>query len=187
MSETHDYGEFKDAPGDNLMGAITQTAIAMKRQEAEVARLEEELKAAQVRLRHLAEHELPGLMDTANMRDFTLADGTKIEVREQLRGSIPKPREEEAFAWLEEHNSGNLIKREFVIDFDRDEEKWAEKFKRDLEQRKKKVRAVIKRRVHPQTLVAYLRERLESGVEVPLDVFGVFRQRVAKVKLERKP
>lgn len=181
----HDYGEFRDGPGDNLLGSIRAVARRLKTEEAEVARLEDELQKAKETLRHTAEHELPGLMETAGMTKFALEEGTEIVVNEVLRGSIPKSRAEEAFTWLEEHNSGALIKREVVIEFDRDEEAWAKKFLADLAKRKKPVRSQVKKAVHPQTLLAYLREQLGEGVSIPLELFGVFRQRIAKVELKK--
>lgn len=180
----HDYGEFRDGPGDNLLGSIRAVARRLKSEEAEVARLEEALQKAKERMRHTAEHELPGLMETAGMAKFALEEGTEIVVHEVLRGSIPKSRADEAHAWLEEHNSGGLIKREVVIEFDRGEEGWAKKFLADLAKRKKPVRSQVKKNVHPQTLLAYLREKLGNGEPVPLDLFGVFRQRVAKVEMK---
>jgi hypothetical protein len=36
--------------------------------------------------------------------------------------------------------------------------------------------------VHWQTLVAWVREQLGEGVDLPRDTFGIFRQRVAKIK-----
>jgi hypothetical protein len=39
--------------------------------------------------------------------------------------------------------------------------------------------------VHWQTLDAFVRQQLENGDELPLELFGVFRQRFAKVKSAR--
>ena len=76
-----------------------------------------------------------------------------------------------------------LIKRLFSIEFGREEEKWADKFERDCKQRKKQLHLKRKKFVHPQTLQAFIRGQLEEGVAVPLDIFGVFRQRFVKVAL----
>ena len=37
--------------------------------------------------------------------------------------------------------------------------------------------------VHPQTLGAWVREMLEEGEDIPIDILGVFRQRTAKVQV----
>ena len=36
--------------------------------------------------------------------------------------------------------------------------------------------------VHHATLNAWVKEKLGEGIELPRDTFGIFRQRVAKVK-----
>ena len=37
--------------------------------------------------------------------------------------------------------------------------------------------------VHPSTLAAFVREKLREGEELPLDLFGVHRQRIAKIEV----
>lgn len=181
QTDTFDYSEFKDGPGDNLLARLSGLALDQKRAEAEVARLEEELKTAQARLRDIAEHQLPALMDEAEMSEFTTKDGIKISVKEVIRGSIPASNASKAFAWLEEHGHDNLIKREFKIEFGKDEEAWAKKFARDLAKRKRPLKVQLKRTVNPRTLQAFVREQLEEGVDIPLNLFGVFRQRFSKI------
>lgn len=182
---TPDYSEFKTAPAGNAMSAVSETAKQLLAAEREVERLEGELKAAQQRVRHLSEHELPRLMEDVGLgASCSLPGGVEVKVNEVLRGSIPKAKEDLAYKWLEENNSGKLIKREFVISFGKDEEAWANKFAADLAKRKKPLQSKVKRTVHPQTLLAALKEWLKEGKAVPLDVFGVFRQRVASVKVK---
>lgn len=177
----HDYSEFKDGPGDNVLARISGLALDQKEAEAEVARCEEALKKAQEKLRDIAEHQLPALMDEAEVKECTTKDGIKVKIVEKIRGSIPAATAEKAFAWLEEHNHGKLIKREFKIEFSKGDEAWAKKFEADLRKRKKPLKFDIKRGVHPSTLASFVTEQLQEGVDIPLDTFGVFRQRSAKI------
>ena len=39
-----------------------------------------------------------------------------------------------------------------------------------------------KQAIHPQTLLAWVKERLKEGDNLPVETFGIFRQRTAKVK-----
>lgn len=182
MSEAHDYSDFKEnEPVDSVLAKISALAVEQKKAEAEVARLEEELKKAQDKLRDISEFRLPALMDSIEMTDFTLRDGSKIKVDEKLRASIPSIHETAAFKWLEENRQGGLIKRQFLIDFNREQEEWAAKFAKELSERDDPLNFKCKRSVHPQTLAAFVREQLEEGVAIPLDIFGVFRQRVTKI------
>lgn len=182
--EAYDYSEFKEKPKDNVLGQLAGMAQEQKADEALVARLEEELAAAKEKLKTISEVTIPKFMDDCGMKDFTTKDGLRIDIVETIRGSIPKASETQAFSWLEDHNSGRLIKREFKIEFGKDEEAWAKKFQADLAKRKRPLKATVKRAVHPQTLAAYVREQLEAGVAIPLDVFGVYRQRASKVTVK---
>ncbi len=177
----HDYSDFKDGPGDNVLARISGLALDQKEAEAEVARCEEALKKAQERLRDISEHQLPALMDEAEVKECVTKDGIKVKIVEKIRGSIPKDNADRAFGWLEEHGHGKLVKREFKIEFGKGDEAWAKKFQQDLDKRKKKLKYEVKRGVHPSTLASFVTEQLQEGVDIPLDTFGVYRQRSSKI------
>ena len=183
MSETqqHDYSDFKKGPGDNLLKQISATAAEQKAAELRVAELEDQLKEAQVALRDVKEHRLPELMAAAEQKKITTLDGIGVEIKEIIRGSIPAASADQAFAHLEEVGDERLIKREFNIQFGKDEEKWANKFEGDLKRRKKPLRVKRKKAVNPQTLQAYVREKLAKGEKFPMKLFGVYVQKFAKV------
>lgn len=179
-----DYSDHKDGPGDNLLAQLSGLALDQKRAEAEVARLEEALRKAKETLKDISEHRMPALMDEAEMSEFKTKDGIKIKIKETIRASIKDENAAKAFAWLEEHEHGNLIKREFKIEFGKDEESWAKRFQSDLAKRKKPLKHTLKRSVHPQTLSAFITEQLREGVDVPLATFGAFRQRASEINLD---
>ena len=186
MSETHDYSAYKEKPvvGDNMLATLAGLANDQLQVEARIARLESELDEAKVELRQISENQIPELMETAGIEDFTTRDGVKINITEKIMGSIPKATQPQAFLWLEENGQERLIKRQFVIDFGKDDEKWASKFERDLAQRKRPLNSKCKRAVNPQTLQAFVREQLAKGVAIPMDTFGVFRRRASKVTVK---
>lgn len=188
MSDTQaqgfDYSEYKPEAGHNLLAQITQTAVELKDAQALVASLEEQLKEAKGTVTHLGEHVLPTLMDEADLGDFTTKDGIFISVNERIRASIPARSHVEAIKWLEENGEDSIIKRQFTIEFGRDENGWADKFERDLAQRKKKLHCKRKTSVHPQTLAKAIGDKLAEGVEVPMETFGAFRQRFSTIKVK---
>lgn len=183
---THDYSQYgdKEPVGDNAMARLTGLAADQKAAETLVEQKMKELENAKAALLKIKEHELPDLMDDLGMTEFKTTEGIKIEVEEHLRGSIPKAHEGEAFAYLENNKHDRLIKREFVISFGMGDEKWAAKFRRDLAQRKKPLNSKVKRVVAPPTLKKFVKEQLEAGVDFPLRLFGVYRQRLSKVTVD---
>jgi len=182
MSETHDYSQFQDPKEkDSVLGKISELALEQKKLEASVARMQEDLKKEQDKLKDVSEFRLPQLMDSIGMASFTLADGSKIEVKETIRASIPEAKQGEAFQWLDDNKQSGLIKREFIINFGRDEEEWAKEFEEELRKKNTPINYKTKRSVHNSTLVSFVKQQLEEGVNLPLDLFGVFRQRSTKI------
>lgn len=187
VKEAYDYSEFtgdKIEPGANMLARISGLASDQAHAAARVERLTEELKQAKETFRHISENQMPLLMEEAQVDSFTTKDGLKIEIKEAIRGSIPKATQVEAFKWLEDNGHGRLIKREFKIDFGKDDDKWADKFERDCAKRKKPLNLKRKKSVHPQTLLSFVKGQLEEGVPIPMDTFGVYRQNFAKVTVK---
>ena len=178
------YADFKAAPGDNLIVQISQTAVELKDAQALVAALEDQLKEAKANVVHLGERVLPELMDSADMSSFTTKEGIVVSVNERIRASIPAKSQVEALAWLIDNGEDGVIKRQFTIEFGRDDHKWAEKFERDMKQRKKPLPCKRKSSVHPQTLAKTISDKLAAGVDVPMETFGAFRQRFSTVKVK---
>lgn len=185
---TYDYSKYKDSEDDiggNLMDRIEGLAQEHLDAEARVASLEEQLREAKAVMRDISEQRLPTLLDEAQLGEskITTPAGHIVQMTTTIRGSIPKGSEQPAFDWLEEHNNGSLIKRTFQIEFGKGDETWANKFERDCAQRVRPLNIKRKKGVHPQSLQAFVRQQLEAGVPIPMETFGVYRQRVAKVKL----
>lgn len=186
----HDYSNYQEDPekrvGYNGLARLQGLAQEQLNAEARVTALEEQLAEAKAVYNRLRLTDLPNLMDELELPGFTMKSGVKLEMGEEIRASIPKGREGEAFAWLEDRKEGGLIKREIKIEFGKGDEKWADKFERDCAQRKKPLNLSRKKHVHFQTLQAFVKGQLREGVDIPQDVFGVFRQRFAKVILPKK-
>lgn len=182
-TETHDYGEFKEAPevGGNLMSALTGLADEQQAAEEEVLRLETLLDEAKKNLKRISEFEIPNLLDGLEGK-IALPDGRTVTVAEKIRASLDSDKKPLAMRWLDDNGHGGLIKRKFTIEFNRDQEEWAKKFEEQLAQSETPLNVKKEHMVHWQTLDAFVREQLETGAEIPLDLIGVFRQRNTKIK-----
>ena len=181
---TYDYTEQKAAPSTDLLTRISELATAQRLAETKLEEADLEAKKCKEALRVIAEVQLPALMDEAGMAEFTTRDGIQVKVAETVRATIPAAFQAEAFGWLKANGHDQLIKREFKIEFSRDEESWAEKFERELREREQPLKFEVKRSIHPSTLASFVREQLEEGVAIPLDAFGVHRQKASKIKVK---
>lgn len=147
--------------------------------ESKVKNIENQLKKAKEELAQVAEVDLPLLMEELGVSSFDLSDGCKISVKETIRASVSVARAREAMDWLISHGHQNLIKHEGVIPINDDD--LTEEQKKLLDEVRGNFEWHDNRKVHPQTLSAFVREMLEEGQEIPLELFGVHRQRIAKI------
>ena len=166
---------------DNALTQIKETAEQQEQAEIKVEKSEEQLKLDKKELTRIAEKVFPELLHALEMTEDITVGGLRVQLAEKLRGSIPVAHRDEALKWLNKEGHGHIIKRQIIIEFNKDEEKWADKFMRDCKQRKKQLNMIVKRTVHSQTLQAWSREMLEDGEDFPMELFGIFLQTFTKV------
>ncbi|QYW02137.1 hypothetical protein CPT_Sonora_034 [Stenotrophomonas phage Sonora] len=181
LSDNNEYLQFTGpAAAEGELARLTALAEDQARAEAEVARLEAELGKARDRLRDVAERQVPELMDGIGIESFKTSTGLKIEIAETIRASISVANAPRAFAWLREHGHAALIKRGISLAFGKGQDEKADLLVKELEE--KGLDVEDKTSVHPSTLASFVRENLRDGKEIPLDLLGVHRQRVSKIK-----
>tara|TARA_R100001594_G_scaffold150529_1_gene212163 strand:+ start:945 stop:1481 length:537 start_codon:yes stop_codon:yes gene_type:complete len=163
----------QDAPvpkNEDLAG-IAELAKMQELAQEVLADLENKLELAKAQLKTIQEVELPETMLALGLKSFTLSDGSKLEIKTFYRGNITKKNEAAAHAWLKENGHDDLIKNEVKCSFGKGEDEEAaelmkviEDFGADYENKKS---------VHPSTLKAFVREQIEEGGTLPLDLLGV--------------
>lgn len=176
-----DYEQLAQKPlGDNILAQIAQTARDIVAATDEVAEAEEALKAKQASLKALKEEILPELMSIAGQEQLTTIDGYKVTLKDMVRGQPSKENEAKAYAWLREHGQGGVIKSRLEADLGKGD---PELVKQAIEALSAiGVRAAAKQSIPWQTLGALVRELLEAGKPVPLDLLGVHMWKQADVK-----
>lgn len=168
-----------DGPSKGDLAELALLAQRLHDAKLDAARAEEEFKRTQKVVTDLEEHLIPDKMAEVGLEKFTTTTGFKIEVKETIRASIPVAKRDDAFQWLEDNGHGGLIKRTVVVGFDRDQEEKAKELRVQLEREFENVKT--DRKVEPSTLRAFIAERLRAEEDIPLPLFGAYRQRTAKV------
>jgi hypothetical protein len=134
-------------------------------------------------VRRLSEQVLPGLMDEASLKDFTLENGTMIERTEAVYASISKDRSKAACAWLIKNGYGDIVKSLVSIALPRGSIEAFKKIEKLL--KTNKVAYEYTQSVHFQTLQAFVRESLEAGrsltKEISVEVKALARIKKSKV------
>ena len=176
-------------PKDKLQ-ALRDQAEIYRNLVAEKTDLAERLTDTNKALNELEFKTLPDMMDELGIPRIDIeAEGNhpaiKIEAKPYYRANIaaswPEDKRQEAFGWLTDHGSGDLIKTSVTTAFPREDRDKAIEFARDLES--KGLLPVVKEAVASQTLTAWLKEQVEKHSSTPpLDVFGATVGRRAIIK-----
>ena len=163
----------------NDMQALSDQVIKLRNLEDDLEKQEEKLKKLKNDIDVLSGDVIPTMMTEMNVSKFTLADGAGVEVKPVYGASITVAKKEEAFNWLRNNGLGDLIKNEITVSFGRNEDNKAAEYA-GLAQGQG-YQPVQKLKVEPMTLKALVRERLESGKEMPTDLFNVFAGNRTKI------
>jgi len=169
-------------PNKNILSKIARKVKEQLAQEALVLELQDKLKDAERALREISDVQLPELLEEANMSELTTEDGTKVTLKSKVVARIPKGNPKPALDWLEKSGYGKIIKRVFVIEFDKADEEWARKFEEELSDRDHPLNVVRKHDVAWQTLEKTVGTLMQDGVNVPLELFGGYHQKTTKLK-----
>ena len=122
---------------------------------------------------------IPTMMQEMNISTLKLADGSAVDVKPIYGASIPKDKQEGAFKWLRDNGLGDLIKNQIIVAFGRNEDVKASDYA--IFVKGQGYEPVQKLKVEPMTLKALVRERVESGQDMPSDLFNMFTGNRTKI------
>ena len=148
--------------------------------QEQARRIEENLKSKNDEIRVLSEQEIPNLMQEAGVSEFKLADGSSVSIKPFYAAKIPVSKTDEAFQWLTGNGYGDLIKNTVSLNFGKSEDNVANSLVEDLKSKGHNVSQ--KKKVEPQTLKAFVKEAIQNGQNVPMDLFGVYISNKTTIK-----
>ena len=159
--------------------SLSGKVIELKNLEDEIQNAEESISKLKEKAKTLSEYELPKMMEEMHITKLKLKDGESVEIKKVYGASILPENQEGAFTWLRDHDLGDIIKRDVTVTFGQGEDNKASVYA-DLAQGQG-YEPVQKIGVHPQTLKAVVRERLEAGREMPSDLFKTYAGNRTKI------
>ena len=169
-----------DTLDSSKLDGVSRLATQAASLEREISDVEQLLKGKKQALHKITDEQLPEALEEMGLQKFTLTDGAEISVKPIYAASIPVGRREEAFQWLRDHEFGDLVKNNVTVTFGRGEDETAKAFV-GLCGSQGFVPSQLEK-VEPMTLKAWLRERVEAGDPIPLDLFGAFISQRATIK-----
>ena len=159
--------------------SLSDKVIELKNLEDEIQNAEESISKLKEQAKTLSQFEIPKMMEEMHITKLKLKDGESVEIKKIYGASIPQQHQEAAFTWLRENGLGDIIKNDITVTFGRGEDNKASEYA-TLAQGQG-FEPVQKIGVHPQTLKAVVRERLESGREMPTDIFKTYAGNSTKI------
>jgi hypothetical protein len=160
---------------------LEQISVLAKKQQKLlqlVQQAENALATAQAALRQVQEIDLPDAMLAAGCKAFTLDSGDSIKVVEGISASLSAEKRVAACAWLRDHGYGDLVSDDVTLSFGKGQEDKARALAVELIGR-------VVTNVNTGTLKALIREKMEEGVDMPLDTLGAYLWRKAEIKGRR--
>ena len=143
---------------------------------------EESLKDKKREAEKISGEIIPTLLSEMGLSSLKLADGSAVEVKPYYAANISVKNREAAYNWLRENGLGDIIKNDVTVSFGRNEDNKAADYA-NLAQ-SQGYQPTQKLKVEPMTLKALVRERIEKGKDMPMDIFNVFVGN--RTKLTRK-
>jgi len=184
------------APTSNELGACSELAERQLQLEDDVIKLEEQLKLAKQNLKQVSEIDLPELMNSLNVKEFKLNDGTKVSVNDVVSGSTPSNgaierakgelkdnlivRKNSCYNYLRDNKADSLISNNYVVQFATGEDSKAKEFEKILDS--KQYDFANKSEVNHRRLNSWLKEQIVNGKDVPYDIFKIFTGHRAVIK-----
>jgi len=165
---------------DEQVSGISGLARMAKLLEKEITDMENTLSEKQDQYRKLTEQTIPEAMAEAGVKSFAMADGSSISIKPFYGASIPKARQAEAFQWLRDNGFDDIIKNTVSVRFGRKEDELCSRLLNLLGEQGYPAEQAQK--IEPQTLKAWVKERVEKGQPVDTELFGIFIGQKAIIK-----
>ena len=157
---------------DNELKTLSENITRFLRIGGMIGNTEERLRKLKEQYRRLSEEDLPQKMAELGMQDLRLEDGSRITIDMFYATRINKNNRGAAHEWLREQGHGDIIKNQVSVSFGKGEDETALETMTLLKEFLEKERLNNnfsgglpdqKESVHPSTLKAFVKERIESG------------------------
>ena len=170
---------------DNVeVTTVADQCVKLKQKEDEIADLEQQLKDKKAEADDISSRVIPELLAEQGLSEIKLADGSKVSVKKEYRCTLPKDevKRQQCYEWLRNEKLGDIIKNNIFVTFGKGEDDKAKQLldlaaENGFEPQQKSDVAWM-------TLTALFRERIESGLDMPSDVFNTWIK--DKTKITRK-
>lgn len=173
---------------EDALAAVRDMARSMRDLSLEIKELEERTAEKKKLLTQLSMTDMPDLFEQHHVRSIGLdAEGNlpAYDVTSKPYYHAVLPKEKDAgLRWLEEEGHGDMIRRAYTVNLQKDSEEEARALRAFLEEHDMAFEE--KETVPWTTLTAFVREQIEKRHKTPpLDILGAFVGRKVELKPKR--
>jgi hypothetical protein len=162
------------ASGNGSELTLTQLVEELRLRATELSKYRQEIKEAEALLADLKKKEefvsekaLPELMLQAGLEQFVMADGTNVSLQRQYFASVSSEDKRSFFEWLRENDLTGMIQVEFKSAISKGDEAKIQLVENILTRTGMDRVFGKKESVHPSTLRAWAKERMENAEPIP--------------------
>lgn len=187
MTIDYSAGKKAELPNEDELSTIAELAEQQVKLEQQINAAEETVKDLKASYLQMRTETLPEAMKQVGLSEFTLSNGAKISVKDDLNCNIKAANKFSAFAWLRARGHGDIIKNDVLFSFGTGEDEAKQEAIDYAEE--KDLPYSIKEAIHAGTLNAWAKKQLELDdpeQAIPEEIISVFRFSVAKVTLPKK-
>ena len=156
---------------ENIKSLASQVK-SLKELEDELKADEESLKNKKKEIERISGEVIPTMLSEMGLSSLKLADGSAVDVKPYYTANISIVNREAAYGWLRSNGLGDIIKNDITVSFGRNEDNKAAQYANLA--KGQGFQPTQKLKVEPMTLKALVRERIEAGKTMPMDIFNVF-------------
>ena len=156
---------------ENIKSLASQVK-RLKELEDELKGDEESLKNKKKEIERISGEVIPTMLSEMGLSSLKLADGSAVDVKPYYTANISIANREAAYGWLRSNGLGDIIKNDITVSFGRNEDNKAAEYANLA--KGQGYQPTQKLKVEPMTLKALVRERIENGKDMPMDIFNVF-------------
>ena len=151
---------------------LSDQVLKLRAMEDQLKIMEEALKTRKKEIDRISGEVIPTMLSEMGLSQLKLTDGSSVDVKPFYSATISAQNKDRAYNWLRTNGLGDIIKNEISVSFGRNEDNKAASYA-DLA-KSNGFQPTQKLKVEPMTLKALVRERIEAGKEMPMEIFNIF-------------
>lgn len=159
------------------VGELAKELLAAQAKSEELGILLEEQND---KIKLLAEVRIPALMEEMQITEIKLDTGHKVKMKRDWQAHLSEANRQAGCDFMVKGGFADLIKNEVSLKFGKGEEDALAAVKAVLADGG--FTYTLKESIHPSTLKAFVKERMESGEEFPGELFGAHLVKKAEIK-----